>query len=567
MIQEVSTDLEVIRVKIKTILTIIIPNVFSWLLASLLLLIYSFDILSYVESSPTNPFKGFGVLILGFILCLVIFMLYLTGTILDKHPEFLRLSILVGMGGSSITAILFVNLVNESLFLIVSLASFAFFFGILLTSSGTLFAGLTNMWYRGRTYSIIIFAFIVIALATILFGGLLSSGFPDTELLSHSFVSVLTLIGILGLLLSIIFLFLTFDLGVPWQNDRWPTKFGKIIGRRSVRAYLISHLLLYTILGISIASFSQLGALLDISWILNIPNIGEFDLPVDKTFWFIVLIGDLLMILPAGFVADRFGRKTLIVAAIYGSVFASLIFGLDPILDSFFMAALIIGFSFALLHPTLDSSIWADLSPRDGLGRYYAFGFISLAFGLGIGSVVGHWILKPIVTDLANIEFITYLLTILAVLAALPLFWVSDSFKPLDFTLLLVIEEGGLPIFDYTFHKKLDTPIELTLLSGALRAVSSFMSETMRDKGDLNLVRHGNHFILTEIKGGVSAAIFSNKQDPELQATLRDFLEQFHAKYAETLKTWAGDRSLFDGTVDIAEKVFGHLAPSVNLED
>jgi hypothetical protein len=152
-------------------------------------------------------------------------------------------------------------------------------------------------------------------------------------------------------------------------------------------------------------------------------------------------------------------------------------------------------------------------------------------------------------------------------MAALPLFWVSDSYKPLDFNLLLVIEEGGLPIFDYTFNKELDTSIELTLLSGALKAVSSFMSETMKDKGDLNLVRHGNHFILTEIKEGLSTAIFSNKQDPELHSALRDFLEQFYARYAEDLKNWGGSRSVFDGAVDIAEEVFGHLAPSTNLKD
>ncbi|MFX0210640.1 MAG: MFS transporter, partial [Candidatus Hodarchaeota archaeon] len=375
-------------------------------------------------------------------------------------------------------------------------------------------------------------------------------------------------VGMLGLILSLVFFLLTFDMGVPWQNDKWPTKFGRIIGRRSVRAYLLSHILLYAMLGISIASFSQIGDLMDFSWApINIPGMGSFDLPVDKTFWFFVLLGDLLMILPAGQIADRFGRKYLIVATIYGIVFASLIFGLEKNPNSFLLAALIIGFSFALLHPSLDSSLWADLSPRDGLGRYFAVGFISLALGLGIGSGFGHWILKPIVTELASIEFITYLITILAVLAALPLFWVSDSYKPLDFTLLLVIEEGGLPIFDYTFTKELDTSIELTLLSGALKAVSSFMSETMKDKGDLNLVRHGNHFILTEIKSGISAAIFSNKQDPELHSALREFLNQFCMKYEKTLETWGGSRSLFDGAVDIAEEVFGYLAPSTNLED
>ncbi len=551
-----------IKVKIKTTLTVIIPSIYSWLLASLLLLIYSFDILEKVETSPNNPFFGLGGLILGFILLLVIFMLYFTGSSLDKHPEHLRVSVMIGMVGSSISVIVSILFIEVSLLLMAGLIGLAFFFGILLTSSGTLFAGLTDMWYRGRTYSYGIFAFIVITLMSILLGGGFSHQY-QTGLLSHSFVSVLVSIGILGLFLSLIFFILTRNLGVPWVNDKWPTKFfGKIIGRRSVRAYLLSHILLYTMLGISIASFSQIGELLNISW-----SIGEFDLPVDKTFWFVVLIGDLLLILPAGYYADRFGRKNMIVAAIYGLVFASLIFGLEQTSTSFLIAALVIGFSFALIHPTLDSSLWADLSPRDGLGRYYAVGFISLAFGLGIGSAFGHWILRPIVTDPTTIEFITYLIIILAIMAALPLFWVSDSYKPLDFNLLLVIEEGGLPIFDYTFNKELDTAIELTLLSGALKAVSSFMSETMKDKGDLNLVRHGNHFILTEIKEGLSAAIFSNKQDPELHTALRDFLNKFHTRYAGTLENWRGTRSLFDGAVDIAEEVFGYLAPSTNFED
>ncbi|MFX0171427.1 MAG: hypothetical protein ACFE9L_05860, partial [Candidatus Hodarchaeota archaeon] len=228
--------------------------------------------------------------------------------------------------------------------------------------------------------------------------------------------------------------------------------------------------------------------------------------------------------------------------------------------ESFFIAAFVIGVSFALLHSTLDSSLWADLSPRDGLGRYYALGFISLALGLGVGSGLGHWVLN-------NVEIITYLLIILAIISAFPLFWVSDSYKPLDFSLLLVIEEGGLPIFDYSFHKKLDVSVELTLLSGALTAVSSFMSETLKEKGELNLVRHGSHFILTDRVKGIAAAVFSNKQDPELRKSLHEFLELFCVKFSDELKTWSGSRSKFDAAVELAEEVFGHLAPSTNLED
>ena len=95
------------------------------------------------------------------------------------------------------------------------------------------------------------------------------------------------------------------------------------------------------------------------------------------------------------------------------------------------------------------------------------------------------------------------------------------------------------------------------------------MNETMKEKGVLNLVRHGNHFILTDKnkKTGISAAIFSNKQDPELHRTLQEFLEKFCMTYSEAYTNWNGDRSVFDGAVDIAEEVFGHLSPSTNLNE
>lgn len=552
--------------KLRNFLAIIIPSCYSWLLASLLLLIYSFDILNFVENSENNPFQGLGIILLGFVLATVIFVLYFTGAILDRNPKYVRIAVLLGMFGSSISIILFVLFITESIILILSLISLAFFFGILLTSSGTLFAGITDIWKRGQTYSISISIFIVISFLSVLLGGLFSSQYQSDQLLSFSFIFVLPVIGVLGLFFGLLFFIITRNMIIHWENDAWPTKFSKIISRRSVRAYLVTHFFLYFMLGICISSFSQLGEYLGISRTVVIPALGDFPLPIDKTFWFIVLIGDLLAVIPAGFLSDRLGRKNMIVLAVYGIVFSALVFGLEKTEGSFYVSALIIGISFGLLHPTLDSSLWADLSPRDGLGRYYALGFISLAFGLGIGYGIGYWVFVQNLSTF-TIELITYVLIILAIVAAFPLFWVADSYEPLDFTLLLAIEEGGLPIFDYTFHKKLNVSIELTLLSGALTAVSSFMNETMKEEGDLSLVRHGNHFILTDKdkESGISVAVFSNKQDPELQKTLNEFLSKFCDKYASLLPNWNGTRSLFDGAVDIAEEVFGHLAPSRNL--
>ncbi|MHA1444515.1 MAG: hypothetical protein ACTSR4_07175, partial [Candidatus Hodarchaeales archaeon] len=393
------------------------------------------------------------------------------------------------------------------------------------------------------------------------------NNFSAIDPLSTSWVVILPGVGVLGLVLTLLFYLLAKDLDHPWTPDSWPTRFSKIIGRRSVKGYLSTHFLLYCMLGIAIAIFPEIGSGFDIPGSFDIPAIGQLNFDAEKVFWFFVLLGDLILIIPAGIISDKIGRKNLIVLAIYGIVFSALILGLEKSGGSFLVAALTIGFSFALIHPTLDSSLWADLSPRDGLGRYFALGFISLALGLGTGYGIGHWIFKDFLVN--NLDFITYFLIILAIIAAFPLFWISDSYKPLDFTLLMVIEEGGLPLFDYVFQKKLDTNIELTLLSGALTAVSSFMSETLKEKGTLSLVKHGNHFIMTDKNAdtGISAVIFSNKPDPELKKALREFQTEFCAEYGKHLKTWNGARNIFDGAVDIAEKVFGHLAPSTNLDE
>jgi len=556
-----------IEMKIKTNLLVIVPNTFTWLLASLLLLIYSFDILAYIQASNYNPFEGWGVIILIILLLLVILALYFTGSLLDTHPEYLKRGVLLGMLGSSITAILFVVSASNSVLMIFCLIGLLFFFAILLTSSGTLFAGLTDIKSRGRTYSISIFTFILLVLIAIILGKGISNNYTAPNPLFTSWVVILPGVGVLGLVLTLFFFLLAKDLDHPWTPDSWPTKFSKIIGRRSVKGYLSSHFLLYCMLGIAIAIFPEIGAGFDIPVRFDIPTLGQLTFDVAKVFWFVVLLGDLILIIPAGIISDKIGRKNLIVLAIYGIVFSALILGLEQSGGSFLVAALTIGFSFALIHPTLDSSLWADLSPRDGLGRYFALGFISLALGLGAGYGIGHWIFKDFLVN--NLDFITYFLIVLAIIAAFPLFWISDSYRPLDFTLLMVIEEGGLPLFDYVFHKKLDTEIELTLLSGALTAVSSFMSETLKEKGTLNLVRHGNHFILTDkdVNTGISTVIFSNKQDPELKKALREFQTEFCVEYGKHLKSWNGARNIFDGAVDIAEKVFGHLAPSTNLEE
>ena len=70
-------------------------------------------------------------------------------------------------------------------------------------------------------------------------------------------------------------------------------------------------------------------------------------------------------------------------------------------------------------------------------------------------------------------------------------------------------------------------------------------------------MRHNCHEIFCILNSG-------NLQHP---LALREFQIEFCAEFGKYLKTWNGARNIFDGGVDIAEKVFGHLAPSTNLDE
>ena len=105
------------------------------------------------------------------------------------------------------------------------------------------------------------------------------------------------------------------------------------------------------------------------------------------------MLGASIFIIIGGYLTDKYGRKTSIIFAAYGIVFASIIVGLlkdtDFIPSAFVLTAIIIGISFGFIHPSLDSSIWADLASQDSIGRYYSLGFISLVLGLFLGLVIG----------------------------------------------------------------------------------------------------------------------------------------------------------------------------------
>ena len=271
-------------------------------------------------------------------------------------------------------------------------------------------------------------------------------------------------------------------------------------------------------------------------------------------------IGSFIFIFPSGYLSDAFGRKTLIIFATTGIVLASLLIGIFNSTLAYIISTLLIGASFAFVHTSLDSSLWVDLASRDSIGRYNSLNFQSLGLGFLIGFLVSFYFYLDLFPDFLRINIL--ILLGLAMFASLPLFWISDSFPPLEFFLLLVTNsKSGIPLFHYNFRSDESLKVDLSLISGALTALSSFMVEATGERqGRLSLVRHGTHFIIShESELGLTGAIFCNKNDPELLRLLKKFLQRFQDKYKDQIQSWQGNLNTFDNANNEAEEIFGHL--------
>ena len=413
--------------------------------------------------------------------------------------------------------------------------------GILTITAHTLYGSSIKSTHRGRGYSWAIFGGIFTCIILLL----------GTEILNLDFFFSFSFISLFGILISVTFYYNT-RYWPFWTNDPWATPLPRILKRPSVVAYYWTHALIYLMLGLTFGSLAQAGIILGFSSFLD---------SWYKSFWLAVLFGSCLFILPSGFLTDHWGRKTSIILAIYGIVFASLIVGLfNEYSTSFMISALIIGISFALIHPALDGSLWVDLTPRDSIGKYSSLNFQSLGLGIYIGFPISYLFVSEQILDITLIMNVFILLG-LAILASAPLFWIGDSFPPLEFFLLLVINDAGMPIFHYDFGREKELKVDLPWISGALSAVGSFMLEATGEEGaSLSLVRHGTNFIISDDgRMGLSAAIFANKNNPELQSLLHKFLKKFEEKFIDIIPTWKGDLNMFKDAINDAEEIFGPL--------
>lgn len=528
-----------------TFIASILVTAITWLLTVLVLLIYPFTYLDLINEHVIGNYLDLKTLDFALVALFSILSMLITGYIIDRKPNIIHKITMVALLGSSICLFL-ISIINP---IIVSLAfiGFGISIGILTDLGGCYFGGFIPNKDRIKVYSISmgIFAFLCVIIVFI----------SNIVQLSKSITNTFYLLSIIAFIAFILFIVISRKLPI-YTNDRWPTPLlkGGILDRATVRNYLTSHFLLYFMIGLTIQTIYTASKKLDI----GLQNFNDANF-----FWMLVFAADFIGLIIASIIVNN--RKIPVIMAIYGIAVSLLVFDLEKSVLTYLLSAIILGIMFSFIHVTLDSSIWADLSPRDALGRYFSLGFISLILGISLGYSLGIIILNIAAANAVNIAGL--LLIFLAFLSMFPLFFVSDTADLLDFNLLMVALKGGRPCFIYTFKKSQNEKIDYTLMSSALEAITQFMNEIFSDsKAKLQLVQQGNYLILSEQVNSVSAALFVNKGDPEIRRRLKYFVQEFEKKYKNEVDDWTGNTSIFDDAVNLVEEIFGPLIPSDDLQ-
>jgi DHA2 family multidrug resistance protein len=120
---------------------------------------------------------------------------------------------------------------------------------------------------------------------------------------------------------------------------------------------------------------------------------GSVSASADQINWVLTsyIVAAAIMTPPSGFLANRFGRKRILMTAVVGFVFASVLCGIAQSLVQIVAFRLLQGFFGAALVP-LGQSVLLDIYTPEERGSAMALFGVSVMVGPVLGPVIGGWL-------------------------------------------------------------------------------------------------------------------------------------------------------------------------------
>src|ERR1700756_1330502 len=140
---------------------------------------------------------------------------------------------------------------------------------------------------------------------------------------------------------------------------------------------------------------------------------GSVSASADQINWVLTsyIVAAAIMTPPSGFLANRFGRKRILMVAVVGFVIASVLCGIAQSLVEIVAFRLLQGFFGAALVP-LGQSVLLDIYTAEERGSAMAVFGVSVMVGPVLGPVIGGWL-----TDHYSWRWVFYINVPLGVLA------------------------------------------------------------------------------------------------------------------------------------------------------
>ncbi|MFW9995099.1 MAG: MFS transporter [Candidatus Odinarchaeota archaeon] len=277
------------------------------------------------------------------------------------------------------------------------------------------------------------------------------------------------------------------------------------------------------------------------------------------TFFLVIFI----VASPLGKIADKIGRKVVILAGIYLQGIALVLTAVIPDLNLLTILVIIT----PLLAIGVEAGIFlgfliiSELTPETGRRTYSGITSIFFGCGMTLGLILSEAVQTGASQSPLTLNFVLLLMyftyTLVVVLVKEPLPSRAEREWHSKIRELLVISKSGLPLFHHSFSVG-GEEIDSALTSGALTGINQLIPEITRQDTRLKVVKQENFCVLFEHSSRITLALLAVEDLAILRKKMRSFLAEFELFFGKLIDQWMGDTIVFSPAERLVKTNFSY---------